>query len=350
MTSLAPSSLPTAGSTHDRADTAVRVWLFVVAAFVFAMVVVGGATRLTESGLSITEWRPLMGALPPLTDADWADAFAKYREIPQYKILNAGMTLDAFKAIYWWEWAHRLLGRTVGLVFAVPFIAFLVTGRLGRRDILPFGGLFLLGGLQGAIGWWMVASGLAERTDVAPYRLAVHLTLACVIFALALGMAVTRGGRPREDLGARVRFGASLLVVLVLIQIFLGALVAGNDAGLVYNTWPLMDGAFLPGEAFDFSPWWRNFFENHALVQFVHRMGAYTVFLVALAHGFGICASGRGETARVGALVLVLAVTAQAGLGIATLITQVPLPLALAHQALAVGVLSAAVVHRMRLA
>lgn len=334
----------------DRSDRAVRLWLYAVALMVFAMVVVGGATRLTESGLSITEWRPLMGAIPPLSEADWLIAFEKYKAIPQYKLINAGMTLEAFKTIFWWEWAHRLLGRSIGLVFAVPFLWFWATGKLRRGDILPLGGLFVLGGLQGAIGWWMVASGLSERTDVAPYRLAVHLTLACIIFALTLAFAERRGDAAREDLGGRVRAGATALIVLVLVQIFLGALVAGNDAGLVYNTWPLMDGAVLPGEAFDLSPWWRNVFENHALVQFTHRMGAYIVFVAVLVHGFGICASGRGDGARLSALLLVLAVTAQAGLGIATLITQVPLVLALAHQALAVGVLALAVTHRSRLA
>lgn len=346
----APAFPHAAEAAVPAADRAVRLWLYAVALFVFAMVVVGGATRLTESGLSITEWRPLMGALPPLSEADWHDAFAKYQQIPQYKLLNAGMTLDAFKAIYWWEWAHRLLGRAIGLVFAVPFVFFLATGRLKRGDVAPLAGLFLLGGLQGGIGWWMVASGLSERTDVAPYRLAVHLTLACVIFALAVAMASARSGRRREAVGAWARRGANALIVLVLAQIFLGALVAGNDAGLVYNTWPLMDGAVLPAEAFDLTPWWRNLFENHALVQFLHRLGAYTVFGVALVHGLRLCAGGRGEAARVSGFVLVLAVTAQAGLGIATLVMQVPLALALSHQALAVGVLAVAVLHRMRVA
>lgn len=349
--SLTAASPPAAAPTVPaRGDRAVRLWLSLVALFVFAMVVVGGATRLTESGLSITEWRPLMGAIPPLSAADWAAEFEKYKAIPQYKLLNAGMTLDAFKAIYWWEWAHRLLGRAIGLVFALPFAVFLVTGRLGRRDIAPLGGLFLLGGLQGGLGWWMVASGLSERTDVAPYRLALHLTLACVILALTLAMAEARRAAPRADLGRRARQGANALIGLVLAQIFLGALVAGNDAGLVYNTWPLMNGVVLPSEAFDLAPWWRNLFENHALVQFLHRGGAYLLFVAVLAHGFHIRARAEGEMARLSGLTLVVLVTAQAGLGIVTLLTQVPLPLALGHQALAAIVLGAAVLHRARLA
>jgi cytochrome c oxidase assembly protein subunit 15 len=329
-------------------ERAVRRWLFGIALLVFAMVMVGGATRLTESGLSITEWQPLLGALPPLTDADWQAAFAKYREIPQYRLLNAGMTLGEFKAIYWWEWAHRLLGRLVGVAFAVPFVLFWLKGRLARADLPALAGLFVLGGLQGAIGWWMVASGLSERTSVAPYRLAVHLTLACIILAGALALAARPAAR--EVLGTGARRRAAAIVALVLAQIFLGALVAGNDAGLVYNTWPLMDGRILPAEAFDLVPWWRNLFENHALVQFVHRGGAYVLFVLVVWHGFSVCAAGRCDAVRASALLLVLAVTAQAGLGIATLVTQVPMALALAHQAMAVAVLTLAVVHRGHIA
>ncbi len=322
--------------------TAVKVWLWFVAALVFAMVVVGGATRLTGSGLSITEWKPIMGALPPLSHADWEAAFAKYREIPQFSVANRDMTLAGFQFIFWWEWAHRFLGRFIGVAFLLPFVAFAALGQIRRAEIPTFAGLFVLGGLQGAIGWWMVASGLSERIDVAPYRLAIHLTLACAIFAALAAVAATLD-RPRPT-GVR-RFGATLLLVAVLVQIFLGALVAGNDAGLVYNTWPLMNGTLVPPDVLAMDPIWRNFFENHATVQFVHRLGAYTVF--ALAWIEAIRLRSRPGAERWFARAVAVVASAQAVLGIATLLAVVPLPLALTHQAGAVALLLAAVLYRV---
>ncbi len=338
------------GTAHARSDEgssrAVRLWLFVVAAMVFAMVVVGGATRLTGSGLSITEWAPIMGAIPPLTEADWVTAFARYKEIPQYRLENAGMTLAEFKAIFWWEWSHRLLGRAIGVVYALPLVWFLVTGRIGRERLPRFLVLLALGGLQGIIGWWMVASGLVDRVTVAPYRLAVHLTLAAVIFVALVWTALTCG---RSSMTRRrspvLRIGAGAVLVWTIVQIFLGALVAGNHAGLVYNTWPSMNGDFMPPDLMTWEPWWRNFFENHAMVQFLHRMGAYVLFALAIGQFAVVVVTARTATARVSAFVLVFAIAFQMLVGIATLLMLVPLSLALTHQAIAMVVLGAAIVH-----
>jgi cytochrome c oxidase assembly protein subunit 15 len=338
------------GSAHVRSDersaALVRGWLIVVAAMIFAMVVVGGATRLTGSGLSITEWAPIMGAIPPLSEADWLAAFAKYKEIPQYRLENAGMSLGEFKAIFWWEWSHRLLGRTIGVVYALPLAWFVVTGRISRKRLPRFLLLLVLGGLQGFVGWWMVASGLVDRVTVAPYRLAVHLTLASVIFVAILWTALTCGKtsmtRRRSPI---LRIGAGAVLGWTIFQIFLGALVAGNHAGLVYNTWPSMNGYFAPPDLMTWEPWWRNFFENHAMVQFLHRMGAYVLFALAIGQFSLVVVTARTAAARISAFVLGFAVAFQMLVGIATLLTLVPLSLALTHQAVAMVVLTAAVVH-----
>ena len=344
MTAVATNVPPIAPASNGR--QAVRFWLRTVAALVFAMVIVGGATRLTGSGLSITEWKPLLGALPPLSHADWEAAFAKYREIPQFSVANRDMTLAGFQFIFWWEWAHRFLGRFIGAAFLLPFLVFLATGRIRRSEVPTFAGLFLLGGLQGAVGWWMVASGLVDRIDVAPYRLAIHLTLACLIF-VALVWTAERLDATNIDRRPRASWLATLLIPAVLIQIFLGALVAGNDAGLVYNTWPSMNGDFVPPDVLTLQPVWRNFFENHATVQFVHRLGAYAVFVLALTEAIGAWRGGRADIGT--AMIVALIAIAQAGIGIATLLLIVPMPLALLHQAGAIVLLTAVVVHRARL-
>src|SRR5277367_6034653 len=289
---------------------AIRLWLYAVAALVLAMVLVGGATRLTESGLSITEWQPVMGTLPPLGDAQWQSEFEKYQAIPQYRALNAGMSLDAFKTIYWWEWTHRLIGRVIGAVFLLPFLWFLWRGAIGPglRGRLWF--IFGLGALQGAVGWWMVASGLADRVEVSQYRLATHLLLACIIYAALLWTAQRFDERPEALTPARVRAGAIGLLVLVLAQIYLGALVAGLRAGYVYNTWPLIDGAVLPppSRLFFDVPLWRNFFENVLTVQFDHRMLAYTIWVVALIHVLNVASVLKKGWVFIGAIVLAAAV------------------------------------------
>ena len=334
----------------DPRQRAIRVWLIAVAALIFAMVLVGGATRLTESGLSIVEWQPVTGALPPLSEAAWQLEFEKYKAIPQYQQINRGMSLADFKTIYWWEWGHRLLGRVIGTAFLLPFLFFLWRGWVGPRLRWRLWAIFGLGAVQGAVGWWMVASGLAERTSVSQYRLAFHLTLACVIYTAIVWTIQQMTPRRTMAASRRVTFTASILMVLVLVQIYLGALVAGLRAGLIYNTWPLIDGALVPkaGSLFFQEPWWRNFFENTLTVQFNHRMMAYAIFLVALWHLIDAWRAAS-ESTRTGAAVLFAAVTLQAALGIATLLYQTPLLLALAHQGMAMVLLTVVVVHAERL-
>jgi heme a synthase len=328
----------------------VRAWLLLVAALVFAVAAVGGATRLTGSGLSIVEWRPVTGILPPLSESAWQAEFEKYKTIPQYQELNRGMGLDGFKAIYWWEWGHRLLGRLIGVAFLLPFVWFLWKGWIPPEFRRRLWTIFGLGALQGAVGWWMVASGLVERVNVSQYRLGFHLTLACVIFAMLLWTAQRL--KPREDLELppRIRRGALVLLVFVLIQIYLGALVAGLRAGMIYNTWPLIDGALVPAwsRLFFEQPWWRNLFENALTVQFNHRLMAYLIFVLAIVHVIDATRTVRGSAAHLGALAIASVVTLQMLIGILTLLHAVPIGLALAHQAMAVVVLALAVVHAER--
>jgi cytochrome c oxidase assembly protein subunit 15 len=326
---------------------AIRLWLYAVAALVVAMVLVGGATRLTESGLSITEWQPVMGVVPPLNAAQWQDEFEKYQAIPQYRELNRGMSLDAFKTIYWWEWTHRLIGRTIGAVFLLPLLWFLWRGWIGPPLRTRLWLIFGLGALQGGVGWWMVASGLVHRVEVSQYRLATHLVLACIIYIAILWTAERLDERRSSSAPGLIRATANSLLILVLCQIYLGALVAGLRAGYVYNTWPLIDGSVIPSLArlfFD-TPLWRNFFENTLTVQFDHRMLAYAIWIAALIHAFNTVRSVKERTVLAGAVALAVAVTLQAALGIATLLMVVPLPLALLHQAMAMVVLTVATVH-----
>ncbi|UOM33330.1 COX15/CtaA family protein [Acuticoccus sp. I52.16.1] len=304
-------------------------WLRIVAAFVIATLVVGGGTRLTDSGLSITQWQPLVGVIPPLTEAGWREAFALYQQIPEYELVNHGMTLGEFQSIYFWEWAHRLVARSIGLVFAIPLAFFWARGMLPGW-FKPWGlGLLALGGLQGAVGWWMVTSGLTERVDVSQYRLAVHMTLACVILALAVWLSVRLAGRARcSPVAPGVATLSRLMPFLILGQISLGALVAGLDAGLASDEWPTMAGALIPEGLGLMDPWWINMFENPLTVQFDHRLMGYLVLVVALALAFVARGGGAaGRTSRLAGLVLV-----QVAIGIATVVWHVPLPLALTHQ------------------
>jgi cytochrome c oxidase assembly protein subunit 15 len=331
------------GENRTRGLAPVRVWLVCVALLIVAMILVGGATRLTDSGLSITEWQPIHGTIPPLSEAEWREEFAKYQAIPEYQLVNRGMTLAEFKTIFWWEWAHRFLGRFIGLAFFVPLVWFWATGRIGRALAPKLAGILVLGGLQGAIGWWMVASGLAVRTDVSQYRLAVHLTLAFAILALVLwvahGLGLSSGGDTGAPTGARRL--AAVILALVFVQVFLGGLVAGLDAGLVSSTWPTMDGALIPDGVLIMEPVWRNVFENPVTAQFDHRMAAYLTLVLAVVHAVrthGTAAGGQ-------ALALAVAVAAQAAIGIAAIVEEMPLSLALLHQLGAVAVLWVAVTH-----
>jgi cytochrome c oxidase assembly protein subunit 15 len=331
---------------------AVRWWLVAIAALIALMVLVGGATRLTEAGLSIVEWKPVTGALPPLDQAQWTEAFEAYQKIPQYREINAGMTLAEFKTIFWWEFGHRLLGRVIGIAYLLPFLWFMWRGVLAadlrRRLWLIFG----LGALQGAVGWWMVASGLSQRVEVSHYRLAAHLVLALLIFAAIVWTLRRLADRPPPSVSLRLRWTGMALVVLTFLQLYLGALVAGLRAGKIYNTWPAIDGAFIPSPArlFFEAPWWRNLFDNTLTVQFEHRMTAYLLLVAAVLHAFDAIGSRAGAAAVNGALWLVAAITVQATLGILTLLNQVPIDLALSHQAVAIAVLTLAVFQAERLA
>ena len=331
---------------------AVQWWLVSIAALIALMVLVGGATRLTEAGLSIVEWKPVSGALPPLDQEQWTQAFEAYKKIPQYREMNAGMNLAEFKTIFWWEFGHRLLGRVIGIAYLLPFLWFMWRGFLAadlkRRLWLIFG----LGALQGAVGWWMVASGLSQRVEVSHYRLAAHLVLALLIFAAIVWTLRRLLDRPRPSASARLRFTGVALVLLTFVQLYLGALVAGLRAGKIYNTWPAIDGAFIPSVArlfFD-APWWRNLFDNTLTVQFEHRMTAYLLLVLAVLHAFDAIRSRAGAAAVNGALWLVAAITLQATLGILTLLNQVPIDLALTHQAVAIAVLTLAIFQAERLA
>jgi heme a synthase len=343
MTASAAQQTP-----HNRA---VVGWLVGVAALIAVMVLVGGATRLTESGLSIVEWKPVSGMLPPLGDAQWTQAFEAYKTIPQYRELNAGMSLAEFKTIFWWEWSHRLLGRVIGAAFLLPFLWFLWRGRLHadlqRRLWLIFG----LGALQGAVGWWMVASGLSQRVEVSQYRLATHLVLALLIFASIVWTLRRLADRPPSVASPRLKITGVALLVLTFVQLYLGALVAGLRAGKVYNTWPDIDGALVPsaGRLFFEAPWWRNLFDNALTVQFEHRMTAYVLFALAVLHALDAIRSRAGASAVNGALWLAGAIIVQATLGILTLLNQVPIDLALTHQAVAIVVLTLAVLQAERL-
>jgi len=337
--------------TLQQRRRAMRLWLYTVAILVVAMVTVGGATRLTDSGLSIVEWRPVTGTVPPLSQADWVAEFDKYKTSSEYVLVNQGMTLAEFKRIFWWEWAHRLLGRVIGAVFLFPLLFFLFKGWIEPGLKWRLWLIFGLGALQGAIGWWMVVSGLVGRVDVAQERLAIHLTTACLILIALVWTARSLAPRPAAGPGRRLSpqrlaLGAVIILALAVAQIGLGGLVAGLKAGLVYDTWPLIDGAFIPAREhlFFLSPAWTNFLDNHLTVQFTHRMMAYGLIIVAVLHA-GDCAWRGPRVVRAGAAVLALLLLVQAALGIATLLWHVPLPLALAHQGGAVVVVVAATLH-----
>jgi len=361
------SAASQAGSlTTTGAARAIAGWLLVCCALVFAIVVVGGVTRLTHSGLSITEWQPIVGTLPPISQADWDAAFARYQATPEYAQVNKGMALDEFKGIFWWEYAHRLLGRVIGVIFLVPFLWFLV-----RRQIPPGYGarlaaIFVLGGLQGALGWYMVKSGLVDDPRVSQFRLTAHLGLALAIFAAMFRVGLSlirpaagRGGSAQTALPSRsalwyspsgrpiglmpLRRASTALAWLVFAMALTGGLVAGIRAGFAYNTFPLMHGHVVPPEILMLEPWWRNFFYNMATVQFDHRALAWMLAFVVPAFWWRV--RGKPEAsreARVAADAMLAALVVQIALGIATLVNVVPLSLAALHQAGAVVLFAAA--------
>jgi cytochrome c oxidase assembly protein subunit 15 len=311
------------------------------------MVVLGGITRLTESGLSITEWQPITGALPPLSEAAWQEEFAKYQQIPQFQQMHSWMTLDDFKTIFFWEWLHRLWGRLIGVAFALPFLWFLLRRRVSPALAPRLAGILVLGGLQGALGWFMVKSGLTERLEVSQYRLVAHLGLAVIIYAAILKTALGLLW-PVPERGVAVppglRRAAAALTGLVFVTLLAGGFVAGLNAGLTYNTFPLMDGHFVPEGYAQLSPWWRNLFENVAAVQFDHRLLAMTTAASVIALWAASRRAPLPPRSRVAINALLAAVFLQFGLGVSTLLLAVPILLGVAHQAGALLLFTAALV------
>jgi cytochrome c oxidase assembly protein subunit 15 len=329
---------------------AVAIWLWSLAALVFLMVVVGGATRLTESGLSITQWKPLSGVIPPFSEADWLAEFDNYKQIPQFAQVFQTMDLGGFKFIFFWEWTHRLLGRLIGLATVIPLIFFWLKGLLPVGFKPKLIGVLALGGLQGFVGWWMVKSGLTGRVEVAQERLAIHLLLASVTFAVLVWLAASlkpRNGKAFTPARSRLGWFANGFIALALLQIGLGALVAGLRAGRAFNTWPLLDGYIVPPieQLTLLKPLWRNFLDNMMLVQFQHRVVAYALLAAALVQAFGTSRVGGPGKASRRAFALAGLTAAQAGIGIVTLILIVPLWAGLLHQAFAMIVLGMAVAH-----
>ncbi len=335
-------------------DRAVALWLYCCCAMILAMAVIGAITRLTESGLSIMEWAPFSGALPPLGQAEWERVFALYREIPEYLEVNAGMTLEEFKSIFWWEYIHRLWGRLIGVVFAGPLLWFLLRGAIRRRLVPHLVALFVFGGLQGLLGWYMVASGFAERTDVSQYRLTAHLMAALAIYAYTLWVAITlRHPRPAPSAAAAtatLRRAYFALAGLVALTIASGGFVAGLNAGLVYNTFPLMDGDWLPeGYALQ-EPWLLNVFENVIAVQFNHRVLAVTSATLAVLLWLWSRRLELAATAHRACSLVMLMALIQFGLGISALLFVVPVWLGALHQAGAILLLTLAIwaLHQVR--
>jgi heme a synthase len=349
MSSTAAQNLAAARSeaaTAPKHARALRIWLGALALLIVAMILVGGATRLTDSGLSITEWQPIMGAVPPLSDADWDKAFAAYRKIPEYTELKRGMSLDQFKTIYWWEWAHRFLGRLIGVAFFIPFVVFWAVGYIPRAYLPKLVGLFLLGALQGAVGWYMVKSGLVDRTDVSQYRLAAHFGTALLILGYTLWLLLGLGRE--QHVASRSRapsWIAGAVLALIVLQLLAGALVAGLDAGFGFNTWPLINGAFVPDGLGEASPWYLNLFENPLTVQFDHRMLGYAVVIATLSQLAWLTLRRAPSELLGSALTLAAFAALQATLGVWTLLLAVPIPLGLAHQAGAIAVFAAALYH-----
>lgn len=337
------------------AERQIALWLLACCAMVFLMVLIGGITRLTESGLSITEWQPVTGIIPPLGEAQWQAEFARYQAIPQYRAIHEGMTLAAFKGIFFWEYLHRLWGRLIGLVFAAPFLYFLARRRIPAGFAPKLAGIFALGALQGVVGWYMVASGLEDRIEVSQYRLALHLAMAVLIYAAMFWAALdlyfpfplegeSKGG------GKALRHGATAILLLVFVTMVAGSFVAGTRAGYLDNTFPLMEGRFVPPGYWHDAPWWRNFFENLAAVQWDHRVLAETTVAATLLLWLASLRAAVAPRLRLAFHLMAAAAALQLGLGVATLLLVVPLPVAVAHQGGALLLLTAGLAVRHGLA
>ena len=343
-------AFPAAAPRRIAAERPIAVWLLACCALIFLMVVIGGVTRLTESGLSITEWQPVIGIVPPLGEGQWEAEFDKYKAIPQYRAIHPDMTLGEFKQIFLWEYLHRLWGRLIGVAFAAPFVYFLLRGRIPWRLAPRLAGLFVLGALQGALGWYMVESGLSERIEVSQYRLAAHLVAAVIIYTAMLWVALELlwpSAAPALDRRQiRLRRGATAVLSLVFLTLIAGAFVAGLRAGYIDNTFPLMEGSFVPPDYAPLVPWWRSWFEDPTTAQFDHRLLAEISWVAIGALWLWSLRLRLPARARVALHALAALATLQAGLGIATLLLLVPLPLAVAHQAGALLLVTAAVVAR----
>lgn len=322
---------------------AIAAWLLACCALVFVMVVVGGITRLTHSGLSIVEWQPIMGAIPPLNEAQWQESFAKYQQTPEFRLRNHDMTLEGFKGIFWWEYVHRLLGRLIGLAFLVPFVYFLWRRMVPRELAWKLWAIFVLGGLQGAMGWYMVKSGLVDDPRVSSLRLAAHLGLAFLIYWAMLWVALGLLHPLRAQCSDEARRRAGFMVILVFVMVLSGALVAAIRAGFAYNTWPLMNGQWIPEEIMLLEPWWMNFVHNMATVQFVHRVLAVIIMLLAVIAWWRVRFEPPNPRARRWSQALLAATAVQVMLGITTLLLQVPVNLAALHQAGAVALFTCAI-------
>ena len=337
------NSVVSAGDYANRRNIA--VWLLICAAMVALMVVIGGITRLTESGLSMTEWRPLIGWIPPLSEVEWQRVFDRYRQTSEYRIQFPGMDLEGFKTIFWWEYIHRVWGRLIGLVFGLPMAWFIIRQRVERPLIPHLVALLLLGGFQGLIGWWMVMSGFVDRDDVSQYRLTVHLGVAIVIlgYLLWLALGLLQRAESRGKAPVSLRKLSQAVAGVAFVTILSGGMVAGINAGVIHNTWPLMDGGLLPGDFDAVSPFWLNFFESHAAVQFDHRMLAYLTAIVAGIYWFRARTASLEARALNAAHALGVMLVLQILLGISTLLLVVPISLAVLHQAGAVALFALAI-------
>ncbi len=328
--------LKQAMTLSDNQQKAIAVWLFICCATIFAMVVLGGVTRLTGSGLSMVEWEPLMGVLPPLSHQQWQETFQLYQQFPEYKINNYSMNLEEFKSIFWFEYSHRLLGRAIGLIFIVPLLYFIITGQVRKSLIPKLTGMFILGGLQGLMGWFMVKSGLVQDPHVSQYRLTAHLALAFIVYAyifwVALDLFFSRPDSLSKTVPGMLKRFSLLLTLFIFITVLSGGFVAGLKAGYVFNTFPLMGGQLIPESIFALSPIWKNFFENMATVQFDHRIMASILFILVPLFWLTATRQDIPPRARVGVHLLLAMLAVQLGLGISTLLLHVPVPLAAAHQ------------------
>ncbi|WP_455477488.1 COX15/CtaA family protein [Bartonella sp. B41] len=325
----------------------IQAWLYFIVFLCLVIVLAGGATRLTGSGLSITEWKPIHGIIPPIGEDQWQEEFLKYQQIAQYKVLNYGMTLSEFKAIFWWEWVHRALGRLVGFVALFGLIWFWITKRIEKNILLPLSIVPLLIAIQGAIGWWMVASGIGQSslTSVSQYRLAFHLITACFIIIFVTYLSKGLIEKQEKPANQMIQHFAGWLVIFILIEIYLGALVSGIHAGKVYNTWPLMNSQIIPDGLLNYSPIWLNFFENPLTVQFSHRFFAYFLVFMTVVHALYVRRNIPHSSHSRRAFSICVMVIFQAFLGIVTLLNEDPISLALVHQSVALIVLCFSVMH-----